>query len=57
MNVHFSNLKMRIKFAFQLSNLQTTFEMVLVDNFGDGDEIVLYCDEFFEAKTNLELGL
>jgi hypothetical protein len=48
---------MRIKFAFQLSNLQTTFEMVLVDNFGDGDEIVLYCDEFFEAKTNLELGL
>jgi hypothetical protein len=46
MNIHFSNLKMRIKFAFKLSNLQTTFEMVLVDNFGDGDEFVLYCDEF-----------
>jgi hypothetical protein len=46
MNVHFSNFKMSIKFAFKFSNLQTTFETVLVDNFGDGDEIVLYCDEF-----------
>jgi hypothetical protein len=37
---------MKIKFAFKLSNLQTTLEMVLVDNFGDGDEIVFYYAKF-----------
>jgi hypothetical protein len=48
---------MKIKFAFKLSNLQTTLEMVLVDNFGDGDEFFFFIMMNFETKRNLELGL
>jgi hypothetical protein len=56
-SVHFSILKVRIRFAFKLSNLQTPFKIVLVDSFGDGDKTI---NEFlmnFQVKTKLDLAV
>ncbi len=52
-----SILKVRIRFAFKLSNLQTPFKIVLVDSFGDGDKTINDFLMNFQIKTNLDLGL
>lgn len=56
-SVHFSILKVRIRFAFKLSNLQTPFKIVLVDSFGDGDKTINDFLMNFEVKKNLDLDL
>jgi len=52
-----SILKVRIRFAFKLSNLQTPFKIVLVHSFGDGDKTINDFLMSFQVKTNFDLGL